>query len=569
MKAHQILLLTSLLLIIVSCSKTEYVKIAVTTDVHGMIYPLDLIEMRQADHSLAHVSSYLKQQRKAQDTSLILLDNGDFLQGQPTVYFFNTRKKDTTHISAQAMNYMAYDAATVGNHDIETGPDVYNKITDEFDFPWLAANAINIHTNKPGFEPYAIINKGGRKIAILGLITPGIPHWLPKSLWPDLRFEDMIETAHQWVPYIQKKEKPELIVGLFHSGTDPTYGGGSATEKMNDNAVRLVAEQVPGFDIIFAGHDHRVSNQWIINVNGDSVLVMDPGSHARYVGETLIDFSSGKNKKISGRIVNCKDYQADPEFMTQLGGQLQEVTEYLSDTVTSLASTMSSQDGLFGPSSFISLIHKVQLKKSGTNISFTAPLAFNSILNSGPVLVSDMFKLYRFENMLYTMKLTGSEIEGFLEHSASLWFNNMDSKNANLLKFNPDNKMRLRNQYYNFSSAAGIDYTIDLQKPDGEKVTIHQKSDGTPFLMNDTFLVAINSYRGNGGGGHLTRGSEIPAEDLSDRVVKSTQIDLRYYLMQFLDDQDIYYPDTFQNWKLVPEEWWQTGEISDRKMLFN
>ncbi len=569
MKKHQIGLLILSLVLAGSCTNSDYLKIAVTTDVHGMIYPIDLIEMKPSDHSLAHVSSYLREQREAKDTSLVLLDNGDFLQGQPTVYYYNTQKADSTHISALVMNYMAYDAATVGNHDIETGPQVYNKIVEEFNFPWLAANAINVHTNKPGFKPYTIIKKGGKKIAILGLITPGIPHWLPKSLWPDLRFEDMIETAHKWVPLIKQKEKPDLIIGLFHSGTDPTYGGKTSTDKFNENATLLVARQVPGFDIIFAGHDHRLSSQWVKNIVGDSVFVMDPGSHARYVGEVMVDFTNEKQKNIRGRIINCNGYEPDPVFMTHFNPQLQEVTEYLSDTVTTLACSMSSRDGLFGPSSFITLINKVQLKESGATISFTAPLAFNSTLDSGAVYVSDMFKLYRFENMLYTMKLTGGEIDGFLEHAAGLWFNTMTSNNSSLLKFNPDSRMNLQNPYYNFSSAAGIDYSIDLQKPDGDKVTIHQKSDGSQFSVEDTFLVAINSYRGNGGGGHLTSGSGIPAIELPGRIVNATQIDLRFHLMQYLGEQDVYQPDTFFNWKLVPEEWWVSGEKLDRMKLFN
>ncbi len=104
------------------------------------------------------------------------------------------------------MNYMDYDAATIGNHDIEAGHAVYDKLNEEFDFPWLAANAINTETNEPYFKPYHIIQKKGVKVAILGLITPGIPHWLPENLWDGIEFEDMVESAKYWVPVIQKKE---------------------------------------------------------------------------------------------------------------------------------------------------------------------------------------------------------------------------------------------------------------------------------------------------------------------------------------------------------------------------
>ena len=187
------------------------------------------------------------------------------------------------------MNYLQYDAGTVGNHDLEAGPAVYNKIRSGFDFPWLAANAIRSESGEPYFDPYAMVQAGRMKIAVFGLITPGIPNWLPKNLWPEMEFRDMVETAQEWIPRIMEEEDPDLVVGLFHSGTDSSYGG-SPEPFLNENAVLRVAGKVPGFDIIFAGHDHQVGSQWVVNMLGDSVLVIDPGSHARYAGEATITF---------------------------------------------------------------------------------------------------------------------------------------------------------------------------------------------------------------------------------------------------------------------------------------
>ena len=81
------------------------------------------------------------------------------------------------------MNYMGYHAASVGNHDIEAGHPVYDKLVKEFEFPWLAANAIDVKTGKPYFPPYAVFNRHGAKIVVFGLCTPGIPTWLPEDIW--------------------------------------------------------------------------------------------------------------------------------------------------------------------------------------------------------------------------------------------------------------------------------------------------------------------------------------------------------------------------------------------------
>lgn len=569
MKLYLIQALVAILLLMAGCdTKDTIVKIAVTTDVHGMIFPYDFIMQEQSDHSLAHIHNYASEQKGLKDTLFFLLDNGDFLQGQPTVYYYNFIDATSSHVSARVMNYMGYDAGTVGNHDIEAGPGVYDQIRDAFDFPWLAANAVDADSEEPYFEPYTILKAGGKRIAILGLITPGIPGWLPKNLWPEMEFRDMVETAQQWIPIIYKKEDPDLVVGLFHSGTDAGYGG-NKDPCLNENAVLLVAENVPGFDVIFAGHDHLVSNQWIINNTGDSVLVVDPGSHARYAGEVTIAFGKDGAKEITGDIISMKEFAPSVEFLDHFKEDYYKVSEYLEDTITWLAENMAGLDALFGPSTMMSLIHRVQLDLSGADISFTSPLSLSAVLKEGPVLVSDMFKLYRFENMLYRMDLTGEEIKLYLEYAAGIWFNTMTGSGDHLLLFRAGQKERerLANPYYNFSTAAGIDYTIDVSQPPGQRVTITGFSDGSPFAATEHYQVAINSYRGNGGGGHLTSGAGIAREALSGRITWSTDLDLRYYLMDYLAENDTLHPELMDNWYCLPVKWVKAATISDRKII--
>ncbi|MCI0471840.1 MAG: metallophosphoesterase, partial [Candidatus Aminicenantes bacterium] len=199
-------------------------KIIATTDVHGAFFPYDFIKNEEARTSLAQVYTYVKEQRQNKEQEVILLDNGDILQGQPSVYYANFEVPDKPHVCAELLNYMNYDAGTVGNHDIETGHPVYDRIAKEFHFPWLSANTIDTATGLPYFKPYTIIERKGIKVAVLGLTTPHIPRWLPENIWKGMSFEDMIETAKKWVSIIKEKENPQVIIGLFHSGVDPAYG---------------------------------------------------------------------------------------------------------------------------------------------------------------------------------------------------------------------------------------------------------------------------------------------------------------------------------------------------------
>jgi len=561
---YPLLLVFSLLF--ASCQQNHpTLKIAVTTDVHGMIFPMDLIGWEKSDHSLAHVYSYVSEQSALDDTIFFLLDNGDFLQGQPTVYYYNFMDTLSPHLSARAMNFLGYDAATVGNHDIEAGPAVYDRIKEEFNFPWLAANAISTSTGEPYFQPYTILKAGKKRIAVLGMITPGIPNWLPKTLWPHMEFKDMVETAQYWVPRIMEEENPDALVGLFHSGTDSSYGD-YAGSYLNENAVLLVAEKVPGFDIIFAGHDHRLSVSWAKNPLGDSVLIIDPGSHARFAGEASLTFAP-EGLKLSGKNVAMKSYKGSEEFMQFFASEYETVKNYLQDTITWLADDMAGVDALWGPSEMMSLIHQVQLELSGAQLSFTAPLSLSALLEKGPLRVSDMFKLYRFENMLYTMKLSGREIDGFLEHAAGNWFSTMDASSGYLLKYDPESPGRLAHPYYNFSSAAGIEYIVDVSREEGDRIRITSLCSGEPFEEEEIYTVALNSYRGNGGGGHLTEGAGIPKADLSSRITSSTQRDLRFYLMDYLNKRDTLIPKVLDNWQLAPELLIEEALQAERLMM--
>lgn len=566
-------------------AQTVTVKIIETSDVHGAIFPYDLKENKETNSSLARVTTYLKEQRADTNQIVFLLDNGDILQGDPIVYYYNFEKTDTIHLYADVMNFMKYDAGTVGNHDIETGHDVYDKFNKELNFPWLAANAINTTTNESYFKPYATVERGGVKIAILGLITPAIPQWLPEKIWSGMRFDDMIETAQKWVKKIRETEQPDLMIGLFHAGVDYTYNEQNENTYKNENAAKLVAEKVEGLDLVFVGHDHSGWNFKTKSPSGKDVLILGTTAGARNIAVANYVLKYDKmcmiydKKEITGELIEMKNYAPDTEFMSRFKNNFEEAKNYVSRTVGEFTEMISSRDAMFGPSKFVDLIHTIQLDLTDADVSFSAPLSFNAKIDKGNVFVGDMFDLYKYENLLYTMELTGREIKDYLEFSYGNWFNQMKNENDHLLKFKLDENgnikysertksPELEERYYNFESAAGIDYVVDVTKPIGEKVTINNFSNGNTFDFNTKYNVAVNSYRGNGGGGHLTRGAKIPQEELSARVINSTEKDLRFYLMKWIEKEKTVTTKLLDNWKVVPENYWQTGKEKDYQILF-
>jgi len=585
MKLLRISLLTIrllLLLLMVSCTGTTYKSISIleTTDVHGVILPYDFIEKKSIDVSLASSFTYVKKVREEKDITM-LLDNGDNLQGQPEVYYYNFIDTVAPHFWAEALNFMSYDAGSVGNHDIEAGHAVYDRLVKEYNFPLLAANAVNTKTGKPYFKPYVILERGGIKIAVFGMVTPAIPTWLPVELYEGMEFRDMVETARQWMPEILSNN-PDLVVGLFHSGWDGDREEYKTSGSMNENGSASVAYNVRGFDIIFNGHDHRVANEKFVNSFGDTILILNGGSKSENIAQADIKISSRKvngkkQKSITGQIINVSDYDPDPEFMQKFSGQHNTIDEYVNRVIGNSSADISSRDAYFGPSAFIDMIQSIQLEITGADISFAAPLSFDVSISKGPITVSDMFKLYRFENFLYTMSLSGEEINKYLEFSYSEWLNTMKSSSDLMLKLRTgkdgkpqvtDGKAWLRNQPYNFDSASGIDYIVDVSKPQGSRVAISGFTDGRPFEKNKIYKVAVNSYRGNGGGGHFTEGAGIDIGDLRSRVIASTDRDLRYYILRSIEEMNNVNPVTLNNWKIIPEKWVAVAKAKEYPLLF-
>ena len=552
---------------------TIKLKIVQTSDIHGNFFPYDFINRKAWGGSLARVHAFAEEQRKTFGENLILLDNGDILQGQPSVYYYNFIDTVSSHLCADMLNFMRYDAANMGNHDIETGHAVYDRWVKECNFPVLGANIIDTKTGAPYLPPYKIIERDGIKIAVLGLITPAIPAWLAENLWEGLQFEDMETSARKWVKIIQEKEKPDILIGLFHSGRDASKNTG----KWNENASLTVAQNVPGFHIVLMGHDHRQFCQNVPNCEGNYVMAVNPGSNGNAVSDIDITITKNGNEtsmNIDARLTDMNKYEPSQEFMAHFKKQYDDVDNFVKQKIGTITASLDTRPAYFGSSAFIDFIHTLQLAISGADISFAAPLSFDATIDKGDIYMSDMFNLYKYENMLYIMELTGKEIKDYLEYSYSIWTRQMTSPDDSLLllkDITPEEDKShaiFANPSYNFDSAAGIIYTVDVTKPQGEKISISSMADGTPFLMDKTYKVAINSYRGNGGGELLTRGAGIPQDQLHARIVFSTDKDLRFYLMEYIRKQGTLSPKALNQWRFIPDEWVKQAAKRDYDLLF-
>ena len=545
-------------------AKTVTLRIVETSDVHGAFFPYNFTERRPMEGTMARVSTYLKRQRKTYGDRLILLDNGDILQGQPTCYYTNYVKTDEPNIAAEVINYLQYDAETFGNHDVETGHAVYDKWIREVKCPMLGANIIDTKTNKPYVKPYTIIEREGVRVAILGMLTPAIPNWLHESLWTGLRFDEMLQTARHWIKILKEQEKTDVIIGLFHSGWD----GGIVTPTYEEDVAKKMAETVEGFDVIFFGHDHTERNTTINNT-----LCMDPSCNALKVAEATIQIRNGKVISKKGALIDVRNEAIDQQYIAHFQPQIDAIRQYVERQLGTFVSPMRSRDAFFGSAAFTDLIHQLQLDETHADISFNAPLTFNTDIKAGPIYMSDMFKLYRYENKIYVLRMTGEEVRKHLEMSYDLWVNTMKSPDDHIMMLNEgsagdEQRRGFKNLTFNFDSAAGIDYVVDVTKPDGQKVRILQFSDGRPFDEKAWYKVVMNSYRGNGGGELLTHGAGIPLDSINNRIIFMSERDQRYYLTLKIEREGKVEGKPLNNWRFIPDAWARPAIERDRKLIF-
>jgi len=575
------LLIAATALGLTACTSTKPAEadlvVLYTTDVHGACLGFDFKRNAPAQTSLANVSTYLNEVRQGNPEKVLLFDTGDFLQGQPSVYYYNYIDTVSTHVCARTYNYLKYDAIGVGNHDIETGEGNYeHRLKSQFQMPWLCANAIDTRTNEPMFQPYAVYDREGVKVAVLGMITPHIGAWLPKKLWQNLEFMDMVECAQKWVPIIKEKENPDLLIGLFHAGADFASSGNDFDTRFNENGSLPAALKVAGFDLCLLGHDHNPQILAKQNLLGDSVQFIDAGTQARKVGRADIHFTLQKDgsykKKIRTSLIDMKSYAPDSTFVATFQPMVDSVNTYVDQPLGTLTDPLVGVDGLVGPNEFIDLIHDAQLWATNADVSLAAVLSPSDVVPAGPITMRHLFTIYKYENLLYTIQMTADEIRQYLEFGYNKQFNTMHSSKDALLNWLPAEKGKrpqLASITFNFTSAAGIKYVVDVSQEPGHRVKLVSMSDGSPIDPSRLYRVAINSYQYSGGGSFIPVGLGWEKEMLASRTLDTTPIDVRRYVARYISQlpNRTLTPHLRGDWKVVPEAWWEEAKAREKEML--
>lgn len=521
--------------------RAERVQITVlsTTDLHGHIFPIDYSTNRPSAHGLAKVATLIREARKTAP-DLLLIDAGDTIQGTPLAYYHNRVNNSPVDPMMLTMNALDYDSMTPGNHEYNFGLRVLNKAQSEADFPWISGNTYRADRDETAFPPYVVKTVQGVKVGIVGITTPGIPGWENPENYAGLEFRDPVVATRRWVEELRTKERAQIVILALHAGIEENLATGAVYQGVVplENAAVSIARQVPGIDLILMGHTHREVAGLVI---GDALLAQAGrwGSHlvrADFFVERADDGTAEVVAKTSRTLAVTDATPVDPEII-ELAQPYHDATQkWLGTSIGRSAQKLTAENARLQDTAIIDLIQRVQLAAGEADVSFTAAFNLDARLPAGDITVREIAALYVYENTLVTIELTGAQIKAALEHAARYFGPYAEGKTAADLI---DRSI----PGYNFDIAEGVDYTIDLTRPVGDRIT-GLRRDGAPLAPDAKLRVAINNYRLNGGGGY-TMFKDAP-------VLSRSSTEIRDLIIDWVEEHRDIPTEPTHNWRIVP-----------------
>jgi 2',3'-cyclic-nucleotide 2'-phosphodiesterase (5'-nucleotidase family) len=512
-----------------------------TTDVHGWVLPWDYYaDSPEERYGLAKAATIIDSIRNVNDYTIVL-DNGDWLQGNPFAEYYATFDTTVPYPFLEIIDHLQYDAIVLGNHEFDFGLDLLDLRIRQTETPVLGANMYLHGTSDPAFTPYVLKDINGISVGILGLNTPGTAVWNRPRLEGRIDFIDGVEAAKRFVPELIEKGA-DIVIALAHTGFDreSSYGPEGVGE---ENFGRALAESVPGIDHIVLGHAHRlIGDTDITGPDGRTVGVIMPGRWSSHVGVSTLTIAYDPDHE-RWRVIDQQtetlpiEHVSPHEGVTTRVAQAHEsVRAYVNQPVAATSVTWSAERARAEDTPIIDLIQHVQMEATGARLSAAA--AFNPRVRLGPgtITLAQIAQLYPYENTLYVLELNGKQVREYLEYTSRYYLQPEDGRPPEVDPEWPG---------FNFDMLAGVEYVLDLRNPPGARV-VELNYDGKPVSDDDIFTMAVNSYRAVGGGGF---------DMLKDaRVVGQIDRSVRELIIDYLREKGEIDPDDVftRNWRLIP-----------------
>ena len=510
-----------------------------TADLHGTLTAWDYLADRPAARGLARVATLVRDVR-TEGSPVLLLDSGDAMQGSPLETVWRRGFTEGPEPMMTAMTRMGYDAMAVGNHEFSFGMGAMARARADAGFPWLAANVVRAD-GSPAFDRSLVKSFGDLRVGIVGLCTEAVPSLEDSANHAGLRFLPAVTAARDEVARLKGEGRCDAIVVLAHTGLGHPPGAGEAPDgDAPENVGLRLAQEIPGVDVLILGHTHAV----IDSARVGGTLVTQAGRWAEGLGRVDLVFTRPTRAARwvlatrRSRVLAVTDSIPDHAPLVDFAEPYHRATRAaLAETLGVALGELAAPRGRLEDGPLWELIHRVQLDATGADVSLAALFDPAVRIPPGPITLRDAMAIYPYDNTLGVVELTGAELKSTLERSAG-YFSPLP------YSFEDGGLVDSSAAGYNYDTAEGVSYEIDLTRPPGDRI-LQLTLRGEPVDPERRLRVAVNSYRMNGGGGFeaLRRAPRLP---FHTRPVRDLLVD---YVRRMRTLEGRY----TRNWSLLPD----------------
>jgi 2',3'-cyclic-nucleotide 2'-phosphodiesterase / 3'-nucleotidase / 5'-nucleotidase len=472
---------------------TRSLVVVATTDVHGRLRGWDYYDGRpDSTHSLAAAATVIDSIRSQHPGNVVLVDAGDLLQGNPLLTVASRDRGPAPHPMIAAMNAMQYDAAAVGNHEFNFGLPTLRRAIASATFPFLSANTVALR-GSTGFKAYTLVRRGDLTVGVIGATTPGVMVWDRDNVRGALRVGDIIP-ALQRASADARKAGADVVVAVVHAGLDGAASYDTvSTHLPSENVVARIPREVPGVDLVVYGHSHREMIDTVIN----GVRLMQPRNYAATVGVATLNLRRTGARWVvgssTGSSVRVAGHRESAAILRTTEQVHQRTLAFVEESIGVATSAWRSALARTEDSPITDLVGEVMRRASGAQLAASPAFSLDARIDSGTITVAQIAKLYPYENTLRSVRITGTQLRQFLEHSATYWKTwRVGSRESLVNAAMPG---------YNNDMVVGATYDVDLSKPVGERIA-NLSVAGRGVTAGDTFTIALSNYRQTGGGGY-------------------------------------------------------------------